>query len=217
MNHTVIIESDTMQVLKEETRNGILECAEKLFAQNGYDCTTMDEIAKKASVSKGNIYLYFKDKKELFASIIPAEIATSVSNLIMQRVEAVVNHHDDKSAHNSAGVELIHFLILNRLKFLIMLNPFNSNIIGPLRQKIVQNSCNAYENFYLAKKACSSDGIDTSLLYAMVSILYENLLTMIGHILSRERSNNEYAFLLKNLFLYHYKGIISIPESLSKE
>ena len=47
----------------------ILEAAEKLFLSNGYEDTTMDEIANDAEFSKGTLYNYFTSKEELYLAI----------------------------------------------------------------------------------------------------------------------------------------------------
>ncbi|MFX1570164.1 MAG: TetR/AcrR family transcriptional regulator [Promethearchaeota archaeon] len=44
----------------------ILEAAEKLFLSDGYEATTMDEIANEAEFSKGTVYKYFISKDELY-------------------------------------------------------------------------------------------------------------------------------------------------------
>ena len=54
---------------KLQRRNTILEAARHLFFEKGYR-TTMDEIAERAELSKGTLYLYFKSKDELYVSVI---------------------------------------------------------------------------------------------------------------------------------------------------
>jgi AcrR family transcriptional regulator len=56
---------------KELRRSQILEAAEKIFIKKGLQMTTMDEIADACELSKGTVYLYFKNKEELiFNSLI---------------------------------------------------------------------------------------------------------------------------------------------------
>jgi TetR/AcrR family transcriptional regulator, mexJK operon transcriptional repressor len=50
----------------------IMQAAAKVFVAEGYDGTSMDEIAAKASVSKQTIYKHFSDKDHLFAEIVLA-------------------------------------------------------------------------------------------------------------------------------------------------
>ncbi len=54
---------------KEKRRQQILTAAKKVFSEKGYNKTTMEDIAKKAELSPGTLYLYFKNKEELYASL----------------------------------------------------------------------------------------------------------------------------------------------------
>lgn len=58
-----------------EKANNILDASEELFIKYGYDKTTMDDIAKSASISKGAIYLQFESKTELFEKLLFRESA----------------------------------------------------------------------------------------------------------------------------------------------
>ncbi len=52
------------------TEERILQAAIEIFALKGYDATGVDEIAKKAKVSKPLIYYYFKSKKNILEKLI---------------------------------------------------------------------------------------------------------------------------------------------------
>jgi len=49
----------------ERTRLEILRCAAEAFRRNGFSATTMDEIARRLHMTKGNLYYYFKSKEEI--------------------------------------------------------------------------------------------------------------------------------------------------------
>jgi AcrR family transcriptional regulator len=51
---------------KEELRGLILSTAERLFAEKGIEQTTIRSIAKEIEYSVGTVYLYFKDKNQIF-------------------------------------------------------------------------------------------------------------------------------------------------------
>lgn len=55
---------------REFHRQFILERAVKEFAENGYQATTMNQIAEAAEVCKGTLYNYFSSKDEIFLSLI---------------------------------------------------------------------------------------------------------------------------------------------------
>jgi AcrR family transcriptional regulator len=54
-------------------RRQIVEGARTVFRALGFDAASMGEIAKAAGVSKGTLYVYFKDKDELFHAIVEKE------------------------------------------------------------------------------------------------------------------------------------------------
>ena len=54
---------------KTEIREKIVGAAIIAFSGHGYDRTRMDDIAETAKLSKGTLYLYFKNKEELFYAI----------------------------------------------------------------------------------------------------------------------------------------------------
>lgn len=54
---------------REQRRNGLIDAAEKLFFERGYDNVTMDEIADEAEVNKALLYYYFKNKEALFFAV----------------------------------------------------------------------------------------------------------------------------------------------------
>jgi AcrR family transcriptional regulator len=51
-------------------RRQILDGANKVFLENGFDAASMGEIARAAGVSKGTLYVYFHDKEALFDAIV---------------------------------------------------------------------------------------------------------------------------------------------------
>ncbi len=54
---------------KEMRRRQIQDAAKELFIHKGFHSTTMEEIAQKAELSPGTLYLYFKNKGELYFSL----------------------------------------------------------------------------------------------------------------------------------------------------
>jgi len=59
----------TFGKLAQEKKDRVLSAATDLFAERGFHRTEMDEIAKRAGISKGSLYNYFKSKDDLFLHI----------------------------------------------------------------------------------------------------------------------------------------------------
>ncbi len=62
--------ADRRQREKEMRRLSILDAAERLFFSRRYEDVSMDEIACEVELNKATIYLYFKNKETLFATIV---------------------------------------------------------------------------------------------------------------------------------------------------
>jgi TetR/AcrR family transcriptional regulator, repressor for uid operon len=54
---------------RTELKEKIMQSAMENFAKNGFDRTRMEDIATAASLAKGTLYLYFKNKEDLFYAI----------------------------------------------------------------------------------------------------------------------------------------------------
>lgn len=55
--------------LMTEKQRQIVEAAGKLFAEQGYEVTSMDKVATEANVSKRTVYSYFDSKEHLFSTV----------------------------------------------------------------------------------------------------------------------------------------------------
>src|SRR5437762_6697473 len=53
-----------------ERRAAIIEAALEEFIARGFTATRIDDVAKRAGVAKGTIYLHFKDKESMFEELI---------------------------------------------------------------------------------------------------------------------------------------------------
>ncbi|MCU0507631.1 MAG: TetR/AcrR family transcriptional regulator [Anaerolineae bacterium] len=62
-------------------RNDILLSARAVFAQQGFRRATVDEIAQRAEVAKGTIYLYFENKEAILADLVLLALADLRSQL----------------------------------------------------------------------------------------------------------------------------------------
>jgi AcrR family transcriptional regulator len=65
---------------KAEMRDLILQAASDLFVERGYDQTSIRTIADKIEYSPATIYLYFKDKQELFHAIMDKAFEVLLNN-----------------------------------------------------------------------------------------------------------------------------------------
>jgi AcrR family transcriptional regulator len=67
-----LAETETTDLVEHEDsakRRQIMDGARKVFLAQGFDAASMGEVARKAGVSKGTLYVYFDSKEQLFEAI----------------------------------------------------------------------------------------------------------------------------------------------------
>src|SRR6266487_1687549 len=65
----------------EHTRRALIEAATRLFTENGYAETSIDEVAAGARVTRGALYHHFASKQEIFGAVCDAVDATVVDRV----------------------------------------------------------------------------------------------------------------------------------------
>jgi AcrR family transcriptional regulator len=63
-------ESDIQPTAQHDVQQRIMEAAGQLFADKGFDATSISDITEAADVGRALIYYYFKDKRDLYDSIL---------------------------------------------------------------------------------------------------------------------------------------------------
>jgi AcrR family transcriptional regulator len=74
---------------RAETSGAILEAARKLFATQGFEATSIDDIAARAGVAKGAVYHHFDSKEEIFTRVldaVQAEIAAAPPPAALRKI-----------------------------------------------------------------------------------------------------------------------------------
>lgn len=73
---------------KAERPDELLEAALALFVERGFAATRMDDVAQRAGVSKGTVYLYWPGKEELLRAV----ILRFLGDHLMAGAEAIARH-----------------------------------------------------------------------------------------------------------------------------
>src|SRR6201987_6417241 len=65
---------------RKEARPGeILSAALSCFAEHGFAATRLDDVAQRAGVTKGTLYLYFPNKEELFKAVVRQALVPNIA------------------------------------------------------------------------------------------------------------------------------------------
>lgn len=109
-----------MRVVKEadERRNEILDAADELFGQKGFDGTSTNDILEKVGIARGTLYYHFKSKEDIMDALIERysvrllgaarEIAEDQSTPILERIIRVVRAMNLNGGSSREIMEHIH-------------------------------------------------------------------------------------------------------------
>ena len=103
---------------KIDVKEKIVNAALMTFSKYGYDRTRMDDVAEAAKVSKGRLYLYFKNKEELFYAISErniAELKQQLSTLFTGKENLISgsgNFYKNFRSKNTTNLEKVFFEII---------------------------------------------------------------------------------------------------------
>lgn len=109
-----------MRVVKEaeERRNEILDAADELFAQKGFDGTSTNDILEKVGIARGTLYHHFKSKEDIMDALIERynvrllgaaqEIAADKSIPVVERIIRVVMALNISGGSSEEIMEHIH-------------------------------------------------------------------------------------------------------------
>ena len=123
---------------RDQRRSAILNAARKLFFEKGFRYVTVENIARKAELSKGSIYLYFSSKEEIYTQILLNDIDkfNKKSSLIFQNGKSAT-----ELVMDFAFIYVDFFLNdreLFRIMMTFMLHTEDMNLAETVNQHIIE-------------------------------------------------------------------------------
>ena len=133
---------------KEDRPQEIADAAFKMFAEKGYAATRIDEVAKRAGVSKGLTYLYYKTKEDLFKAV--------VRNVVIRRVDSLIGNVESTTLSSEAFLRgpLLDFMkkvpgspIAIVIRLLISEGPRHPDLVNYYYENVVARGLEAIRQF----------------------------------------------------------------------
>ena len=171
----------------------IIDAAKQLFIENGFENTTMDDIAKKAEYTKPTLYKYFKNKEEILFGLYLKGWQESV-DVVLSEMENVqtgfdklviaANTYCDYFRKNSVYFMLLNYVHSNAIK----LNDDNS--------EKKENHKKQVDEFIGKMESIINDGIEDKSIYDGLDVklaveYFLNNLYVIMHNFYRKYKNDE--------------------------
>src|ERR1700758_2565564 len=138
------VHADTRRRRKAERPKEIVEAAFEEFSRNGYAATTLDQVAERAGVTKGTIYVYFENKEPLFISMV-----RELTKATLDTVHEMFERHEGSTAdllraqfsfiyehivEDRRRREVLRMLIAEASRFPELADRYHAEILGPCVQ-----------------------------------------------------------------------------------
>lgn len=202
-----------MRVVKEaeERKNEILDVAERLFCQNGFDQTSTNDILKEIGIARGTLYYHFKSKEDILDAMImrmstrivarAAVCAVDVNSTVLERLTKTILALRMESDTDAAVMmkEEMHrpqnALLHQKMNELILIQ------IHPLFEKIIFDGMEQK----IFDTAYPKEAVDMIIRYAYTA--FDDL-----HQMEPEQQMRQVLG-----FIYHVERILGMPEESMKE
>lgn len=123
-----------------KTKRKIFEASMKLFAEKGYDATSIEEITATVGVAKGTLYYHFSSKEEIF------------NFLIEEGIKLLQNSIDIKTAKLDNYIDKLKAVILIQIKIVNKYEDFITILLSQFYGKEARNKmCQKHVFEYISK------------------------------------------------------------------
>ena len=121
-----------------KTKRKIFETSMKLFAEKGYDATSIEEITSVVGVAKGTLYYHFSSKEEIF------------NFLVEEGMNLLKNSIDIKTNKQEKYIDKLRAIVLIQIKIVNKYENFMSIVLSEIWGNSTRsNTCREYLNEYL--------------------------------------------------------------------
>lgn len=125
-------------------RQNLLQAAREEFLQRGYDKASLRKICQRAGVTTGALYFFFKNKEDLFTSVV-AHVADHLMLLVRRQTQVELSGSDKKDACQR---ELNQYLCSNRDEVRILMDKSAGTPYEGFRDEYVREVAKGFYAFY---------------------------------------------------------------------
>ncbi len=201
------------QVKKHEIQQLIEAAAIDTFLENGYINTKMKQIAAKADISVGNIYLYFKSKEHLFYTILPQSFAENFkdfnNNIFAALIEAFVNNAKNIKDYIPKN-ECIDYLIGNRKRLLMLLRYSKGTNYENLKEESNEIVIQKQNEYLLKLNKADNSIIEKN--YKIIKMVLDSIINMLLDTLEGEMEIKERMNAIRFAYEYNLYGFKRLIE-----
>ena len=200
----------------KQTKIKLIECAKKEFIEKGYMKASLRNICKEAGVTTGAMYFFFKDKEELFESVVGGPLI-SLMNTIRAHFDQETDFIGDVSSITTldlkedyvAASDILSVLFQFKEEYLLLMNKAQGSKYEKIVDSLVEQIYEHYLQMYCKMKGYTSKKNITSEDKFIVHWMSHDQIDIFIHLLVHCETEKEAAKQMKNMFNYMVGGWIA--------
>lgn len=204
-----------MNVTDRSTLENILEVARSEFLLNGYRAVGLREIVKKAGVTTGAFYGYFKNKEELFSALVEKEY-NHLLELYRSMIESFGKMSRDQQVQNLAEhartllKAMADYIFQNRDAFKLILCSSEGTEYNNLIHELAKLDLDATREFL----ELSEQKINAKLEHMLISGMFATFFELIIHDISEDEAE-EYIDQMLSFYIGGWKSILGMESKVT--
>ncbi|OMF76627.1 TetR family transcriptional regulator [Paenibacillus peoriae] len=202
-----------IQAKKDEVKKEIESAALKVFFRKGFVDAKMSDIADEIQISVGNIYTYFKNKKELFYSVVPPSLVDYLKNVLVESIyiDNQTFFEETNNEKKSAIVqEQINLLTQYSMQIVIIFEKNKGTIYSDAKKELIDLMIETKKPYLKKNYKRNEIGTDENMI--LLNIIANNVIHMTLDLLKRDMSADSRKRVFEALSLYRLHGLKSLNE-----
>ncbi len=198
---------------EKQTKKKLIECAKKEFIEKGFMKASLRNICKNAGVTTGAMYFFFKDKEELFESVVGKQLMELEGtikihfNLEDRDIEGFINlTPEDLQDDFQAATDILSLLYKYKDEYLLLMEKSQGTKYENIIDNFVQYLYEHYLKLYFVMKGYDSEKQLTDEDRFIVHWMSHDQIDIFIHLLTHCDSEEEAKKQLKNMFNYMVGG-----------
>lgn len=186
------------QVLKEEIKNKIYQMTIEEFYHHDYQSATLRNVARNAEIPVGLIYSYYKNKADLFDSIV-CPVYAAVKNMLTVKEPTTASYDRQQNFHVQVEMPfLLKMLQSNRKQLIILIDKSKGTVYENTKEEFIQLTAEHIQT-QLKNKLKNELQIDCLFYHMLANNFVESLLEI-----ARHYENEQWAEKMMRLFIQQY-------------
>lgn len=186
-----------------ETKLALIKAARSEFIEKGYINASLRSICKKAEVTTGALYFFFKDKDDLFDAVVGGplrELDATVGEHLRREAEGDISDPLDETMDIEDSKRIMEILFKYKEEFILILTKAQGSRYENIKDRLIDEMQTHYRLFAtILEERFGCRHVDEYMIHYLAHIQIESFLYLLTHSKSREEAMKELPEVIKNL------------------